>query len=147
VARLEPGALARGAKLLPGGFVVSFRGSSGKLQVPLQLRTIVLPSPPEGVVRSSFASTTETGQPMLGLPAGTHEAWATFVLAAQPQDRLPITVSWFNPRGDLVGTVPKPNRPTVVSFVRSNIGLGSGLWRVELRAGGKLVQALSVRIG
>jgi hypothetical protein len=147
VTKLQPGSLVRGAKLLPGGFVVSFRGSSGRLPVPLQLKTVVLASPPEGVVRSSFPSTTETGPPMLGLPAGTHEAWATFVFASQPQDALPLTVSWFNPRGDLVGTVPKPNRPSVVSFVRSSIGLGSGLWRVELRAGTKLVQALSVKIG
>jgi hypothetical protein len=80
------------------------------------------------------------------LPAGTKEAWATFRLEAQPGAALKPTVSWFNPAGRLVGTVEKPNRPEIVSSARAGTPLASGLWRVELRAGDRLVKALATRI-
>jgi hypothetical protein len=146
VTPLRPGSLARGAILLPGGFIVVLRGRSGPLQVPLQLQTLVLPAPAEGVARRAYASATENGPPAPTLPAGAKEAWAHFQLEAQPKRTLKVTVSWFSPSGKLVGTIEKPNRPDVESFARSELGLGSGLWRVELRAGTKLVKQLAVRV-
>ena len=146
VTKLHPRSLARGARLFPGGFIVVLRGRSGALEVPLQVQTVVLGAPAEGVVRRAYASTSQTGRP-LPIPPRPKEVWARFVLEAQPKAALKPTVSWFNPAGGLVGTVPKPNRPDILTFARSDAGLGSGLWRVELRAGGRLVKTLSIKIG
>jgi PKD repeat protein len=145
--KLAPGLLPPGANVLPGGFIVSLRGRTGSTQLPLELRTVELPAPPEGVVRRAFASSSEQGAPAPTLAAGAKEAWVHFVLAAQPKPSRAITVTWYLPGGKLLGTVGKSNRPTVESFVRSDAPLPSGFWRVELRAGGKLVKTLAVRIG
>lgn len=136
-----------GATLLPGGFVVSVTGVSEGFQLPLQLRTVVLPSPREGVVRQAFPSATKDGGPTLRFPSKTTEVWANFRFATQPLSRLPVTVTWYFPNGRKIGTVVKPNQPEVDSGARFAPGLPNGLWVAELRAGGKISKRLSVRIG
>ena len=56
---LGPGEFPPGAQLFPGGFVVSVTGTTGGFQLPLQLKTVVLRSPSEGVVRQAFPSARE----------------------------------------------------------------------------------------
>jgi hypothetical protein len=147
VTRLFPGVLARGARLFPGGMMVVLTGRSGDLPLPFLLQTIVIPSPPEGVTRKVFASSTATSPPARSLPAGSTEAWAHFVFQNQPVRQRRLTVSWYWPNGHLLGTIVKANRPSLDSFLKSSAALPSGGWRAELRAGGKVVSELRIRIG
>ena len=59
---LRQGALSGGAKVFPGGFVVALTGRAGKLKLPLQVQTIAIPAPAEGVVRQASKSTIGGGQ-------------------------------------------------------------------------------------
>jgi Divergent InlB B-repeat domain len=141
--------LRGGATLLPGGFVVALTGRWAGGALPLQIRTLELPSPPEGVVRRSFVSATEGGPPVRGLPATATGAWANFHFETQPGPALPLTVTWYVPGGRVLGTVSKTNRPQVVSSVRVFGGptLAKGSWVAELRAGTRIVQRLNVPVG
>jgi hypothetical protein len=136
----------KGARLLPGGFVVFIVGKAGTFRLPIQLRTAVVPSPVEGVVRISFASATRNGRVARRLPRGTREAWANFRFAAQPRS-LDLVAAWYMPGGKLLGTIKKSNRPVVSTFIRSAAPLPAGAWRVDLFAGNRLVKRQFVRIG
>ena len=144
-ALLKKGTLARGASLFPGTFVVSVTGRAGSLGVPLQMRTIFVPSPSEGVVRKSYASTTRSGKPLKSLPKGVREAWAIFRFETQPTAG-PLTASWFDNKGKLIGTVNKNNRPVIETGIGSATAIPSGTWRVDLKAGGKLVKSVRIKI-
>ena len=144
---LAPGRLARGARLFPGGFVVSLVGRGRGIALPLQVRTIALAAPTEGVVRAAFASATEQGPPAVSLPAGSKQAWARFRFEVQPRAGQSVSVRWYFPDGRLLGTAPKSNRPEVSSSIRSEAALPTGAWRAELVAGSRIVQRLSVRVG
>jgi hypothetical protein len=144
--KLAPGLLPRGAMVFPGGFVVSVRGMSGGTALPLQIQTVTLPAPPEGVVRRAFASASENGRPASLLPRRTAEAWATFLFEAQPRAGRRLSVRWYWPDGRMLGEVRKANRRVVTSSIQSPSGIPSGLWRAELRANGRVVKALAVRV-
>ena len=136
--------LAGGASLLPGGFVVSLTGTAGGAAVPLQVRTLRVPAPSEGVVRRAFASATQTARPARKLRKGTREAWATFLFATQPTSE-PVTVSWYQGRR-LLGTRTKSNRPVIQTGIGASAGLPSGTYRVDLVAGGRVVRRLNVQV-
>jgi hypothetical protein len=144
---LRRGALSGGARVFPGGFTVALTGRSGKLRLPLQLQTIAIPSPRDGVVRKAFVSARQSGRAVQRLPKGATEAWANFRFETQPLATRTLTVSWYWPDGRLVGTVRKSNRPVISSYLRLGTGLPSGLWRAELRSRGRVVQRLAVRVG
>ena len=144
--KLAPGLLPPGAIVLPGGFSVLIAGRSGRIPVLVQLRSLILPAPAEGVVERAYASTNEKGAPVRSVAAGSKEAHATFVFAAQPRAPLKLTVSWYQPGGRLLGSVVKSNRPTIASFIRSKQRLPAGTWVAVLRAGKKVVKQLSVRV-
>jgi hypothetical protein len=141
-ARLASGG---GARLVPGGYVVSLSGTSGRARLPLQLRAVSLPAPPEGVVRAAYLSTSRGGPAARSIPADTHELWATFEFAAQPT-ATPLEVSWYQD-GRLVGTRTKSNRPSVETGIRAPAGLPAGSYRVVLSAGGRIAEELTGRIG
>jgi uncharacterized repeat protein (TIGR02543 family) len=142
---LKRGTLARGARLFPGTFVVSVTGKAGRSPVPLQMRTIFVPPPPEGVVRKSYASTSQNGKPMQALPRGTKQAWAIFRFETQPTAG-PLTASWYDGSGKLIGTVAKSNRPVIETGIGSATAVPSGTWRVDLKAGSRLVKRLLVKV-
>ena len=144
-ARLLPGLLPPGARLLPGAFVVVVRARSGGQELPLQLQAVVLRPPVEGVVRQSFPSGARTGAPT-PVPAGATIAYARFRMAAQPARGRRLTVSWYWPDGRLLGTVAKANRPEIVTFIRAATPLPTGAWKVTLRAGRTIVKEQLVRI-
>lgn len=141
--QLRRGTLLRGATLLPGGFVLSLRGAAGAIPIPLQVRTVLVRSPGEGVVRRAFFTTSRAGTPRARLAAGVPEAWAVFRFETQPT-RSPIVAAWYAPDGRLIGTARKSNRPTIVTGIGSPIGLGAGTFRVELSAGGRVIRRLNV---
>ncbi len=94
----------------------------------------------------SGSSGTCASPPARSVPAGSTEAWAHFVLQNQPIRRLRLTITWYWPDGRLLGSVVMSNRPSLVSFLRSNVALSTGGWRAELRAGGRVVSELLVRV-
>jgi uncharacterized repeat protein (TIGR02543 family) len=143
---LRNGRLLRGAKLFPGPFVIVLRGQSGTLHLPLQVRTLSLAGPKEGVVRSQHISASKTGPAVKRLPAGAAQAWAIFRLAAQPRTG-PIVARWYQPNGQLLGTSEKNNRPTIKTGIGSATTIPSGTWRVDLTAGNRLLRRLNVRVG
>ena len=144
---LRQGALSGGARVFPGGFVVALTGRSGKLKLPLQVQTIAIPAPAEGVVRQALKSTTEEGRGMSKLPARSPEAWAIFRFETQPRLTKKLTVVWFKPDGTRLGQISKSNRPVVTSYLRLASGLPSGRWVAQLKVGSKVVQTLSVPVG
>jgi hypothetical protein len=143
---VRAGLLPRGALVLPGVYVITLTGRAGGAPLPLQIRTATLAPPPEGVVRKGFASRSANGRPVSRLPVRSKVAWANFRFEAQPRRGRILSVSWYYPNGRLLGTVLKPNRPVVSSFIRSDAGIAGGLWVAELRAGGRIVKRLAVRI-
>ncbi len=143
---LRSGALAGGAKLFPGGFTVALTGRAGRLKLPLQVQTIAVPAPRDGVVRQAFRSTKPEGTSVRRFVAGTTEVWANFRFETQPAAGVPLTVRWYFPDGRVIGDVEKNNRPVVSSYMRLPTGLGQGLWKAELRAGKRTVATLSVPI-
>jgi hypothetical protein len=151
--RLTPaiarGLLPKGALVLPGGFVVSVSGKSGGALIPRAMRTLVLPPPPEGVVRRAYVSATKAGTAVPGVPANASRVWANFAFAAQPQAGKKLTVRWYWPDGRLLLTSRRANRPVVSSGIGDPTGapMLHGRWRVELRAGGRLVKTLTVPVG
>jgi hypothetical protein len=144
---LRQGALSGGARVFPGGFVVALTGRSGRIKLPLQVQTIAVPSPAEGVVRKAFRSITENGRAVVRLPRDAKEAWANFRFETQPRMTQRLSVRWYYPDGKRVGDVRKNNRPVISSYLRLPTGLQSGSWTAELRAGKRVVHRLSVRIG
>jgi hypothetical protein len=144
---LTAASLPKGLKLLPGAFIVSLRGSAAGRALPLQMQSLLVKAPREGVVRRSFASASRDGRATPRLPAGATEAWAQFRLATQAVASLPLSVSWYYPDGRLLGTIAKPNRESVQSYIALPAGLPSGRWVAELRAGNVIVQRLGVPIG
>ena len=144
---LRNGRLRGGAKLLPGGFTVALTGRAGRLKLPLQMQTISIPAPAEGVVRSAFKSRTQNGTSLTRFPANAKIAWANFRFETQPRLSQKLSVRWYFPNGKLVGDVRKSNRPVISSYLSLDSGLDSGLWVAELRAGKRVIQRLSVRVG
>jgi hypothetical protein len=140
---LRSGTLARGATLLPGGFVLAIRGAAGRIPLPLQVRTVVVQSPGEGVVRRAFFTISRNGSPQTRLAAGVREAWAIFRFATQPT-RGPIVATWYAPNGQVIGTSTKSNRPSIATGIGSGIGLAAGTFRVELSTGGRVIRRLNV---
>ncbi len=138
--KLDPG-----LGLLPGGFVVSISGKSGKLTVPAQIKTLSLLAPPGGVAGRAFASSSATGAPSSKLHS-PKQAFVTFDFQTQPRSNQKLTISWFEPSGKLLGTVTKPSGRTVTSSIKSNAALPRGAWRVELRSGGTLVKSVAVDV-
>jgi uncharacterized repeat protein (TIGR02543 family) len=144
-ALLKRGTLAGGAFLFPGGFVVTVRGRAGNIGVPLQMRSIYLNSPTEGVVRRSYAATTPGGRPQKTLASGTKQAWAIFRFASQPTSG-PLTVTWYDRNRALLGSKAKNNRPVIRTGIGSATPLPSGIYRVDLKAGGRLTKTFRIRI-
>jgi hypothetical protein len=126
---------------------VSLSGAVGSTPLPFQLRPIIVPAPPEGVVRQAFATTVAAGPPTARLPASSTRAYAYFRFATQPASGRPLTVAWYWPDGRLLGTVQKSNRPEVVTHLESSVPIDRGTWVAELRAGSQIVQRLAVPIG
>ena len=144
-ARLAKGTLKRGASLFPGGFVLAVTGTAASANLPLQMRTVYVASPREGVVRATHESASAGGAALKTLPAGTKQAWAVFTFASQPTVG-PVTVSWYQPSGALIGTAQKNNRPTIETGLGAAAGLGAGNYRVVLAAGGRVVKRFNLRI-
>jgi hypothetical protein len=144
---LKKGALRGGAKLLPGGFTVALTGRAGRLKLPLQMQTISIPAPTEGVVRRAFKSRAQNGKAVTRFAAGTKRAWANFRFETQPLRNQKLYVRWYFPDGRLVGQVEKSNRPVISSYLALETGLPRGLWVAELRTGKRVIQRLSLRVG
>ena len=143
---LRSGALAGGAKLFPGGFTVALTGRAGTLRLPLQVQTIAIGPPQDGVVRQAFRSKQREGASVRRFTSGTTEVWANFRFETQPVARRALVVRWYYPDGRVLGDAEKNNRPLVSSYMSLPTGLPRGLWKAELRVGNRVVHTLSVPI-
>jgi hypothetical protein len=145
--QISKAALPKGAVVLPGGFVVVLTGRVGSVALPRTLRTVVLPPPPEGVVRRAFASVSSSGRAASSLRFGVRSAWATFVFASQPAPGRRLSVRWFGADGRVIGTRTKSNRPTVQTAIAAGgASLPKGRYRVELRSGNAAIATHSLTI-
>jgi hypothetical protein len=145
---LQPRRLRRGVKLLPGGLIVRLSGRSVTgAGLPLQVRTLTVDAPREGVVKSTFVSRTRNGPKVKAksLRFGATEAWVTFNLAAQPEIS-PITVTWLDPsKRPLEGSRTKNNRPTIKTGIGGAV-IPRGDWTAQLRVAGQVIAQRLVRI-
>jgi hypothetical protein len=138
---------ARG--LFPGRFVLAGYGKSGRTTVSIPGRVIVLPAPAEGVIGKAYVSKTSNGPPVKRLPAGTKTIYAHYTWAVYPQ-RSNYALTWTGPGGnrgwDFTGRLVTRG---FVSIVKANRGkkLRSGTWQNVVRAFGKPVFKLTVRVG
>ena len=107
---LQKGELAKGAQLFPGAFVLSLTGRVGTTPVPLQIRTVFLRSPLEGVVRSAYPATLEDSIKVDPIPRGSRRLWAVFRFASQPTIA-PITASWYDLNRNSSGQSRRPTAP------------------------------------
>jgi hypothetical protein len=144
--KLAPGLLADGQPLLPGGFVVTLGGKSGKFVVPTQIKTVSLVAPAQGVVERAFASASASGGATAVVHSSGRQAYVHFVFQSQPSAKTPITVAWYAPGGKLAGVVNESNRPDILSWVKGHTALPKGLWRVDLRAGSAVVKSVSIQV-
>ena len=92
--------------------------TEGATPVPLQIRTVFLRSPLEGVVRSAYPATLEDGVKVNPIPRGSRQLWAVFRFASQPKLG-PISASWYDLNGKFVGTIKKTNRPVISTGIGS----------------------------
>ena len=132
--------------LIPGGFVVTISGKSGRLSVPPQVKTLSLAAPPGGVVGRAFASASANGAPTATVHANGKQAFVTFDFKAQPPRGQSLTVAWFEPGGKLLGQATKSSAPTITSSVKSNGPLPRGAWHVDLRSGKTLVKTVTINV-
>lgn len=139
--RLAPG-------LLPGRYVVRLQEVGPPAGAAALLATqgaITLPAPPEGVVSTRSVSALQNGPPARTL-RGASRIFATFRFATLPKASRRITARWIGPGGARTDASGKPRRRVVSSFVSRRGGLPAGVWRCELRGGGRLVAVATVRL-
>jgi hypothetical protein len=146
VPQISRAALPKGAMVLPGGFVVVLTGRVGSVALPRVLRTVVLPPPPEGVVRRAYTGASRNGRAAASLRYGARVAYTTFVYASQPRRGKHVGVRWFAPDGKPIGTTEKANRPTVQTTIWSGATLPKGRYVVELWSDEAVVAAHTVTI-
>jgi hypothetical protein len=144
---LTKGKLANGARLFPGAFVLSVTGRAGNTPVPLQMRTVFVRSPLEGVVRTAYGATLEDGVKVNPIPRGSRQLWAVFRFETQPTI-LPITASWYDLNGKFVGSIKKNNRPVISTGIGSATSgpIPSGTYKVVLKAGKRLIKTARIRV-
>jgi hypothetical protein len=139
-----PKRLAR--RLLPGDFRLVLAGTAGGATVPAARRTVHVRAPAEGVVVTKRISTTRKG-PNYARVSKAGKLWATFKFSAKGRPSRKLRAVWFAPGSRRpVGsfTVRAPN---AFSYWGERDGLAAGRWRCVLKAGDKVVAAVSVRVG
>ncbi len=130
--------LTGGARILPGRFEVAIGTAK---------RRLVVPAPAEGVVRTAEFRATRNGGAVTRLRGTRFRVFVVYRMAAVPK-RGPVTVTWQPPAGGRPLIVDKPRSATIISDIRSRTApLPPGLYRVTLRAAGKVVFVSSIRIG
>jgi hypothetical protein len=144
---LRKGKLTNGARLFPGAFVLSLTGRAGNASVPLQIRTVFVRPPLEGVVRSAYPATLEDGVKVNPIPRGSRQLWAVFRFASQPSI-IPISASWYDLNGKFVGSIKKSNRPVISTGIGSATSgpIPSGTYKVVLKAGKRLIKTVRIRV-
>jgi hypothetical protein len=123
----------------PGTYRV-FVGASGAAGKAF---TLVLAPPREGTVWRAWASSRRDGG-AARVRAGRPELWAHFLFQTVPATGR-VTIGWRSPSGRTY-TVRERTRLRVDSRLRVPGGLEQGTWQAVLRASGKVVWRLPVRV-
>jgi WD40-like Beta Propeller Repeat len=133
--------------LLPGRYVLDVTAAGSPTELRAQKLTVLLEAPPEGVVRSAWASTTIGGPPLAILPPAP-DAYAHFRFGSLPKPGRALVARWYW-QGDLVGAPRRrPRSPLVIAgvFAKNAPELPRGAYQCVLRAGGTVVKRVSFRI-
>jgi hypothetical protein len=139
--------LADGKPLLPGGYVVSVGGRSGKLLVPTEVKTVSLAGPVDGILLRSYATSTKNGIPQSSIKGSGGQAYVYFVFASPPASTETLGLTWFNPAGKVLGTATgKPLPVASSSIIVHHASIPKGTYKVELKVGGKVVGTVNVPI-
>jgi uncharacterized repeat protein (TIGR01451 family) len=133
------------ASLAPGAYGLSVTPVTAGLAQAAS-RSVALAAPREGVVAQAQISAFRNGPPALRLRAGARALFARFTFSALPKSGR-LTASWKPPRGASGAAIDKPRQRQVASQVASSKPLLKGVWTCTLRAGGKVVKRVSVRVG
>lgn len=133
--------------LLPGRYVLDVTAAGSPTPLRAQKLAVVFEAPPEGVVRSAWASTTISGPPLAILPPSP-DAYAHFRFDTLPRPGRPLVARWYW-QGDLVGAPRRRPRSVLVIagiFAKNAPELPRGSYECVLRAGGTVVKRVSFRI-
>jgi PKD repeat protein len=139
--RLKLGRRAR-ARLLPGRYRALIAGPG----ITQGADRFAIAAPPEGVVLSKKFSTTARGRSILRITR-TKALWASFRFADGAPARRDLTAEWYPPGHRTPAASNPVGRSKPFTFWRQTSDLDSGRWRVVLRAGRRIVDSVSVRIG
>ena len=133
-------------RFLPGKYQVVVNGQVTGHVMPVQTFDLNVKGPPQGLLAKAFVSSISSVAPKKRLPAGSPGAQAHFVFASLPVKGKKITTTWSLGRQNL-GTKTKPRAMNVISTVLLPGGLPNGTYTCVLRVSGKVLGAVSVRIG
>jgi hypothetical protein len=89
------------------------------------------------IVKHAFITSLEQGPPEPHILGKRLELWAYFTLGSVPPPTAKIVVRWYLPNGKVVGQATKKSSTTLISNVRSNAFLPTGVWRAVLDIDGK----------
>jgi hypothetical protein len=128
----------------PGRYSISLTGTSGGAPTIARTTTVRMEPPGEGIV--SRAWVTVGRRTLTRAPRGTKRLVAHFVYVTKPFRGSRVTVSWFLGSRAL-GTVKKIRwKPIVTTDVKSAAGLPPGRYKCVLRARGRVVYEVTVRV-
>jgi hypothetical protein len=133
------------ATLLPGKYSVSVTSVSDvaiRYQGPA---TVKLASPATGIAgRPYLTINASKGPRALQVSPGAGWAWVHFPFLARPARGQHIRLVWYRD-GKLYYENPKPNGPSVDSYLKLQPGVAHHNWRVDLMVGKTVVRQLSFR--
>jgi hypothetical protein len=133
--------------LVPGIYraAVAPAGFGSIAAVPPQ--RLVLPGPPEGIVRGAFISGSLNGPPAAGTLRRPRLLFARFPFVALPRPGRPIAVQWTGPGGG-GDPVRRPRLRNVASVIRPTAGgrLAAGRYVCTLRVGPAVLARVAIRV-
>ncbi|HEX5617365.1 MAG TPA: PKD domain-containing protein [Solirubrobacteraceae bacterium] len=130
------------ARLLPGRYRAVIAGP-GLAQGADRFQ---IAAPPEGVVLSKKISTSAHGRSILRITR-TKALWASFRFADAAPARRDLTAEWYPPGHRTPAATNPVGRSKPFTFWKQTSDLATGRWRVVLRAGRRIVDSVSVRVG
>lgn len=139
------GQLKLPARLLPDVYTLRVWGTSGGLTLTPVEREVTVPAPPEGVVDRAYASAARSGPPTIVVSGPRTVLWAHFHFLVPPRSGK-VTATWYTPSFTYVGTVMRPYKETMDTFVRAPSGLQPGKWWCILKSSGRVIKRVRIRI-
>ena len=140
------GQLRLPARLLPGVYTLRVTGTGSSGGIPPVDAPFTVPAPPEGIVDKAGVATRKGGTFVDRVQGTVAVLWARFHFAVPPQGKV-VEISWYTPSFKFIGTVKKPYKATVETFLANTTGhLQAGTWYAIAKVGGKVVKRARLKI-